>query len=132
MTNNTTSKKPTARENLNTLLALSEVQANADLVAYVTNELAKLDKKNAASKTIKDADALLMNAIMNVLRNAEKPMRVTEICQVGGFIDESYSSNKITSMVTKLVSAGKVNKIVDKRNSTFAIVEGATDVEVKA
>ena len=132
MTNTTTSKKPTARENLNTLLTLSEVQANADLVTFITNELAKLDKKNVASKTIKSADAILMNAILNVLRNAEKPLRVTEICQIGGFINENYSSNKITSMLSKLAAEGKVNKIIDKRNSKFEIVEGATDVEVKA
>lgn len=128
---NATVKAPTERELLNKLLTLSEVKNDEALVAFVNKKLGQLDKKNEANKAIKNADAVIMNAILNVLRNAAEPMRVTEICQIGGFIDEGISSNKVTSMVTKLVSMGKLNKTTEKRTSKFAIVAEATDLEVK-
>ena len=46
----TTTKKITKRERFNSLLSLSEVQADAGLVAFIEHEIELLDKKNSADK----------------------------------------------------------------------------------
>ena len=48
----TTNKKITKRERFNSLLSLSEVQANADLVAFIEHEIELLDKKNSSEKKL--------------------------------------------------------------------------------
>lgn len=131
MTNNTTIKNPTEREILNEMLLLPDVQKSEKFTNFINKKLGQLDKKNEANRVIKDADAALMNAILNVLRNAAEPMQAKEIFAVGNFITEC-SSNKLISMITKLVNAGKVVKTTEKRNSLFAIAEGAEDVEAGA
>lgn len=131
MTNTTTTKNPTEREILNEMLLLPDVQKSEKYTNYINKRLGQLDKKNEANRTIKDADAALMNAILNILRNAAEPMQAKDIFAVGNFITEC-SSNKLISMITKLVNAGKVTKTIEKRNSLFSIVEGAEDVEAGA
>ena len=45
-----TSRKPTKRDNFNTLLGLNEVASNPQLVEFIEHELALLDKKNSAER----------------------------------------------------------------------------------
>ena len=47
-----TIKKITKRDRFNALLALSEVQADADLVAFIEHEIELLDKKNSSEKKL--------------------------------------------------------------------------------
>ena len=131
MTNTTTIKNPTERETLNEMLLLPDIQKSERFTNYINKRLGQLDKKNEANRVIKDADAALMNAILNVLRNAAEPMQVKDIYAVGNFVSQC-SANKLTSMLGKLASVGKVEKTIEKRTSKFAIVEGATDMEAGA
>lgn len=124
MTTNTTStKKITKRDRYNELLAIEAVKNNPDLVAFINNELNLLAKKNSADKkptATQLANEEIKNAILTYMKPSEK-YTVTDFTKsVPECADKS--NQKISAMMVQLISENKVQKIIEKRVSYFALV----------
>ena len=124
MTTNTTStKKITKRDRYNELLAIEAVKNNPDLVAFINNELNLLAKKNSADKkqtATQLANEELKTAILAYMKPDEKYTVTDFIKSVPKCADKS--NQKISAMMVQLISENKVQKIIEKRVSYFALV----------
>lgn len=110
----------TKREVITAMLNDQTITANADYKAYLENELNLVIKKNTY-KSSKPTKAQIENEnikdkILEVLKNAEKPMTATEIANEIG-----YSVNKASALLTQLKEDNSVVRSVDKRKAYFSI-----------
>ena len=123
MTTNTTStKKITKRDRYNELLAIEAVNTNPDLVAFIENELNLLAKKNSADKkptATQVANEEIKNAILAYMKPDEKYTVTDFIKSVPKCADKS--NQKISAMMIQLIEENKVQKIIEKRVSYFAL-----------
>ena len=124
MTTNTTStKKITKKDRYNELLAIEAVKNNPDLVDFINNELNLLAKKNSADKKPTATQLLneeIKNAILAYMKPSEKYTVTDFIKSVSECADKS--NQKISAMMIQLISENKVQKIIEKRVSYFALV----------
>lgn len=112
--------KTTKRDYYNRLLTIEEVANDTELVDFIKHELELLDKKNKSksnelTETQKE-NLELMEEITTWL-NGRKNTTIADIRKHFGL-----SSQKITPLMTKLVEAGKVTKVTDKRVSYYNLV----------
>ena len=120
----TTNKKITKRERFNALLSLSEVQADADLVAFIEHEIELLDKKNSGEKkptAQQTANEVIKQGIIKGMQKG-RLYTVTELIKE---IDEcaDLTNQKVSSLLRQLISENKVVKSIDKRKSYFQIAD---------
>lgn len=119
-----TSRKPTKRDNFNTLLGLNEVASNPQLVEFIEHELALLDKKNSAERkpTPKQVENAAYRA--DILAYMERGVQYTAgdlAKQVPSLVENGLSVNRVTPMLTALVADGSVIKTVEKRKSYYSL-----------
>ena len=115
-------KKITKVDRFNQLMALDEVKANADLVAFCEHEIDLLQKKSASKKPSKknEENEVLKTKIVEVLGTFENGATVSEI--LGASEDFTGMSNqKISALVRQLVLDGTVVKTTDKKKSIFSV-----------
>lgn len=113
------SKKVTKRERFEQIKALAEVQANADLVAFIDHELELLAKKNASEKKATPnqvANEGIKDSILAVLSDEGKT--VTDIQKS---LDMELSNQKVSSLLGQLIDENKVVRTVDKRRAYFTL-----------
>ena len=118
----TTNKKITKRERFNSLLSLSEVQANADLVAFIEHELELLAKKNASDKkptATQIANNGIKETILDTLAD-NKVMTITEMQKANADLAD-LSNQKISALVRQLIAEGLVKKEEIKRKAYFSL-----------
>jgi hypothetical protein len=115
-------KKITKVDRFNQLMALDEVKANADLMAFCEHEIELLQKKSASKKPSKknEENEVLKTKIVEVLGTFENGATVSEI--LGASEDFNGMSNqKISALVRQLVLDGTVVKTTDKKKSIFSV-----------
>lgn len=115
-------KKITKIDRFNQLMALDEVKANADLMAFCEHEIELLQKKSASKKPSKknEENEVLKTKIVEVLGTFENGATVSEI--LGASEDFNGMSNqKISALVRQLVLDGTVVKTTDKKKSIFSV-----------
>lgn len=120
----TTTKKITKRERFNSLLSLSEVQADAGLVAFIEHEIELLDKKNSADKkpTAKQSEnEVIKDAIVEGMEE-NRLYTVTEIIKEVAECNE-LTNQRVSALLRQLKDEGKVVKTIDKRKSFFQLAE---------
>ena len=120
----TTNKKITKRERFNSLLSLSEVQADTDLVAFIEHEIELLDKKNSGEKklTIQQvANEGIKDAIVEGMEE-NRLYTVTELIKEITECNE-LTNQRVSALLRQLISEGKIVKTVDKRKSYFQLAE---------
>ena len=124
MSTSTTVKKLTKRDRYAQLLALNEVKANPDLVAFIEHEVELLTRKNTAN----GEKALTPNQIQNenfkvIIAEymASAPDRLFTVTELNKEVDvlNDLSNQRISAILRQMVDAGKVEKVVDKRKSYF-------------
>jgi len=115
-------KKITKVDRFNQLMALDEVKANADLVAFCEHEIDLLQKKSASKKPSKknEENEVLKTKIVEVLGTFENGATVSEILATGGDFT-GMSNQKISALVRQLVLDGTVVKTTDKKKSIFSV-----------
>lgn len=121
---NTKEKKITKRERYAELLALNEVKANADLVAFIEHELELLAKKSSAEKkpsAVQVANEGIKEVIYNILVENGNAMTITEIQKADEGLAE-MSNQRISALVRQLKEEGKVERIEEKRKAYFKAV----------
>ena len=114
---------------LEMVLGMAEVQANVELVEKLTKMKEQFEKKNKSSvgadgKKVLTAEQKknegLKEIILEVLTRYEEPKQVKELIAENEELS-SYTGQKISALITQLVKAEKVIKVVDKKASKFQI-----------
>lgn len=92
-----------------------------NVVEFVDHEIALLNKKaGAKKKKAEKENEVFDNAIVGTLANSGKKMTVTEIINATEVLN-GMSTQKVSPMLTRLVSVGTVNKTTEKGKSLYSI-----------
>ena len=114
---------------LEMVLGMKEVQANVELVEKLTKMKEQFEKKNKSSvgadgKKILTAEQkkneILKETILEVLGRYEEPKQVKDLISENEEL-ANYTGQKISALMTQLVKAEKVVKVIDKKASKFQI-----------
>ena len=115
-------KKITKRDHFNTLLALEEVKANADLVAFINHELELLDRKNASGEKKMTATQVANESLKEQLVEEMEDNRLYTISEMLKVLPccAELTNQKVTRMISDLVKDNKVIRTEDKRKAYFS------------
>ena len=114
---------------LEMVLGMKEVQANVELVEKLTKMKEQFEKKNKSSvgadgKKVLTAEQkkneVLKETILEVLTRYEEPKQIKELIAENEEL-ASYTGQKISALITQLLKAEKVVKVVDKNVSKFQL-----------
>ena len=114
------------RENLVAIMEL--VKDNAEYVAFLENEITKIDNRNAKAKEkraekVGEAGEVIREDAINVLREAGRPITLAEL--VAGITLIDKTPNKVIYHIRPLVEDGTIVKakvkIDDRRLVTYAL-----------
>lgn len=114
---------------LEMVLRMAEVQANVELVEKLTKMKEQFEKKNKSSvgadgKKVLTAEQkkneILKETILEVLTRYEEPKQVKDLIAENEELSE-YTGQKISALITQLLKAEKVVKVVDKKASKFQL-----------
>lgn len=114
---------------LEMVLGMKEVQANVELVEKLTKMKEQFEKKNKSSvgadgKKVLTAEQKknegLKETILEVLTRYEEPKQIKELIAENEEL-VGYTGQKISALITQLLKAEKVVKVVDKNVSKFQI-----------
>lgn len=123
-------EKLTNREMLN--LIKEELSANELVVAWVNHQIELLDKKNATNsakaKEVKEKDLEVVNAVINVLKEQDKLMTITEILAIPEVAEMRVLNDKkelvalTNQKLTYLLNHNdNIEKVIDKKKSYFRV-----------
>ena len=114
---------------LEMVLGMKEVQANVELVEKLTKMKEQFEKKNKSSvgadgKKILTAEQkkneALKETILEILTRYEEPKQVKDLISENEEL-ANYTGQKISALMTQLVKAEKVVKVIDKKASKFQL-----------
>ena len=114
---------------LEMVLGMAEVQANVELVEKLTKMKEQFEKKNKSSvgadgKKVLTAEQkkneILKETILEVLTRYEEPKQVKDLIAENEEL-VNYTGQKISALMTQLVKAEKVVKVIDKKASKFQL-----------
>ena len=114
---------------LEMVLGMAEVQANVELVEKLTKMKEQFEKKNKSSvgvdgKKVLTAEQkkneILKETILEILARYEEPKQVKDLISENEELTE-YTGQKISALMTQLVKAEKVVKVIDKKASKFQL-----------
>lgn len=114
---------------LEMVLGMKEVQANEELVEKLTKMKEQFEKKNKSSvgadgKKVLTAEQkkneILKETILEILTRYEEPKQVKDLISENEEL-ANYTGQKISALMTQLVKAEKVVKVIDKKASKFQI-----------
>ena len=114
---------------LEMVLGMKEVQANVELVEKLTKMKEQFEKKNKSSvgadgKKVLTAEQKknegLKETILEVLTRYEEPKQIKDLIAENEEL-VNYTGQKISALMTQLVKAEKVIKVIDKKASKFQI-----------
>lgn len=123
--NSTKAKAPTQKEQFAKMIAIFEdLGGHDDLIKFCNERIEKLNAKAKSANSKKSAeDEKFFDAIADVLADGNGK-RATDILKALATEFENLTIQKVTSMLTKMVAAGRVEKTVEKKISTFTLVFG--------
>lgn len=119
-------KKITKKENFATLteiVANSSHPRKAELLGFIEHEVDLLSKKSSKTTmtATQKANLEVLEVIKEVLADGEAPMTVSEMIKDKRLSE--YTNQKISALLRKLVEAGEVEKVTDKKVSRFALID---------
>ena len=115
-------RKITKKDRYNQLLAIAEVSANEDLVAFIKHEIELIEKKaqkTGTSKTQKENE-LLMNTLYEELSAIDKAVTISEFQTMGN--TASTLSNQKISALFRLMNGTRVERTVVKGKTYFKAI----------
>ena len=124
MSNTVATRKPTKRDRYNALLAIPAVAENADLVEFLTHELELLDKKNSAERkpTAKQIENEGFKSDILAWMDADTQYAAADVVKgVPSIVAAGLSANRVTAMLTQLVTAGALIRTEDKRKNFYSL-----------
>ena len=116
-------KKITKRDRFNALLSLSEVQANAELVAFIEHEIELLDKKNSSEKK-PTAQQTANESIKAAIVAGMTPNRLYTVSEIQKEISEcaELSNQRISALLRQMIGK-EIVRTEDKRKAYFSLAE---------
>ena len=99
----------------------AEVENKEGLLEFIDNEVARLAKRASQPTKAQKENEPLKEAIVAVLANAGAPLMIKDI-QAADEAFADLSNQKVTSLVTALVKAGRVVKTEDKKKALYSVV----------
>ena len=114
---------------LEMVLGMKEIKAKVELVEKLTKMKEQFEKKNKSSvgadgKKILTAEQkkneILKETILEVLTRYEEPKQIKELIAENEEL-ASYTGQKISALMTQLLKAEKVVKVIDKKASKSQI-----------
>lgn len=113
--------KRTTLENIKDIVVASNAVNSADLVAEIDAEIARLVAKanyvSPSEKRKAEENAELYTRILAFVDSADKPVGVAEITPAMG----TYSAQRITSVVNRLVADHRLIRTYDKRKASYTV-----------
>lgn len=115
-------KKITKRERFESLLTLSQVQADPGMVEFINHELELLAKKNSSEKK-PTAQQVANEAIKQAIVDGMERDHLYTITDIQKNVPAcaELSNQKISALVRQLKDDGVVVKTEDKRKSYFSL-----------
>lgn len=115
-------KKMTKRDYFNSLLALDEVKANPDYVAFINHELELLDKKNSADKK-PTAQQTANDAIKVAILDSMVEGKMYTITDIIKSVPEcaDLTNQRVSALIRQLKDEGVVVRTEDKRKAYFSL-----------
>ena len=118
----TTTKKPTKKDNFNTLLSIPAVSANPKLVEFINHEIELLEKKNSSEKkptAQQTANDGIKTAILDGMEEG-KMYTITEIIKA---IPEcaDLTNQRVSALMRQLIEAKLITRVEDKRKAYFTL-----------
>ena len=115
------SNKITKREMFTRMLAITDVQANAEMVAFINHEIELLDRKNSAKKSTPQQaeNEKIKEKILEILT---EPMTATQIMNaVQPFFETTFTNQRISALLRQLGDDGtrQIKKYQIKRVTYF-------------
>ena len=95
------------------------VAGNEELVAFVDHEVELLNKKSTGKTKTQVENEALVEDIYNHLVEIGTPVTVTELIAKA---EIELTNQKVSALLKKLVDAGRVAKVVDKKKSYFSVI----------
>ena len=95
---------------------------NAEIVEFCKHEVELLETRNShktPTKTQKE-NVVIMETIVKDLAEFENPVTVTELI-LGGEGLEGLTNQKVSSLLRKLIEAGKVVKTIEGKKAFFSL-----------
>ena len=126
------------------IVEASGADNKADIVAFLDHEVELLNKKSGKSKATptQAANAVTLNVIKEVLGELDKPVTITELLtdvRLQSYTETTkdgekviaMTNQKLSSLMKKLVDAGEVIRIEEKKKAYFSLskVENSTENE---
>lgn len=113
--------KRTTLETIKDIVVASNAVNSADLAAEIDAEIARLVAKanyvSPSEKRKAEENAELYTRILAFVDSADKPVGVAEITPAMG----TYSAQRITSVVNRLVADHRLIRTYDKRKASYTV-----------
>lgn len=114
-------KRVTKREYFGEVVKMAESLGRTDIVEFAQHEIELLDKKASSKVTTKTQKE--NEGIKEIIKNFlnETPNEMFTITQLQEKVEDlkDYSNQKISALVSQLVKANEIDKVVDKKKSYF-------------
>lgn len=117
---NTTTRKPTKRDNFTALLKLSEVKADPKLVEFITHEIDLLDRKNTVDKKptkTQQENEVIKTTVLSAMEH-DRLYSISEMLKEFP-VCKDMSNQKLSSLVRQMVLDKQVERVEDKRKAFF-------------
>ena len=101
----------------------SEVANKAEMLEFLAHEVELLEKKNSKTgqtKTQKENE-VLMTQLLEALAEFDRPITVSEFMKESSHEVATFSNQKLSALLKKLVDSKKVIKTVEKKKSFFSL-----------
>lgn len=95
------------------------VEGNDELVAFIDHEVELLSKKSNVRTKAQIENDVIVEDIFNYLAEIGRPVTVTELIAEAHL---EFTNQKVSALLKKLVDAGRVVKVTDKKKSYFSVV----------
>ena len=120
----TTNKKMTKRDYFNSLLNITDVKNNPELVDFINHELELLAKKNSAEKK-PTAQQTANDGIREAILEGMEPNTLYTITDLIKSIPAiaDFTNQRVSALVRQLKEEKKIERIEDKRKAYFRKVE---------
>lgn len=114
----------TKKENFTELLGIVTELGREDLVKFIEREIELVSKKRANKGLTANQKANLesVEVIFGVIAEADKPLSIAEIT-AGDERLSTFSNQKMSALLKKLVEAGRVVRVTEKGKAFFSVAE---------
>lgn len=127
-------KRVTKKERFGEILGILEgMEGTEALVEFVNKEIETLGKRKSAKTATQKENEVLVEKLFDILaKNAEAmtATQVLEVAQAEG-VEGVNTNQKVSALLKKLVDAGRVVKVMDKKKAYFSVDANEADEDAE-